>query len=144
MHTTDGEQLLLCVENIRVLDLIRKPKALSATPEGTIIGPVSGVHVAKILDRYGANTEYTTHVVISSEEERFVNGIHDHKQELRSSNELLASLPELGRNEERTVTRSPKETWTSSSTKETCEGPVILTPRATHKRKDGHNNASTF
>ena len=58
-----------------------KSKALSAIPEGTIIGPVSEVHVAKILDWYCmnvaiqsiANPEYTTYVVISREEERFVN-----------------------------------------------------------------------
>ena len=56
-------------------------KALSAIPEGTIIGPVSEVHVVKNLDRYCmevafqsiANPEYTTYVVISREEERFVN-----------------------------------------------------------------------
>ena len=48
----------------------------------------------KILDRDGkevaiqsiANPEYTTYVVISREEERFVNEIQDHKQELRSVN----------------------------------------------------------
>ena len=68
MGTTDGDQLLLCVENIRVLDLIQKTQALSAIPEGTTIGPVQEVHVVKKLDGYGkevaiqsiANTEYTT------------------------------------------------------------------------------------
>ena len=56
-----------------------KAKALSALPEGAIIGPVSEVHVVKNLDRYCkevaiqsvANPEYTTYVVISREEERF-------------------------------------------------------------------------
>ena len=56
----------------------------------------------KILDGYGievavqsiANPEYTTYVVKSRVEERFVNEIHDHSQELRSSNELLANLHE--------------------------------------------------
>ena len=50
-----------------------KAKALSALPEGAIIGPVSEVHVVKILDRYCmevaiqsiTNPEYTTYVVIS-------------------------------------------------------------------------------
>ena len=50
---------------------------------------------AKILDEYGiqvaiqtvANPENTTFVEKSREEERFVNEIHDHRQELRSSNE---------------------------------------------------------
>ena len=66
----------------------------------------------------------------SREEERFVNEIHHHKQELRSRNELLASLHESGRNEEGKVTRSHKETWIAPSTKETGADPVILTPRA--------------
>ena len=43
----------------------------------------------KILDTYctevaiqsSANPEYTTYVVISRKEERFVNEIHDHKPE---------------------------------------------------------------
>ena len=82
---------------------------MSAIPEGTIIGPVLEVHVIKNLDGYGkevaiqsiANPEYTTYVVISREEERFVNDIHDHRQELRSSNELLVKLHESGRNEEK-------------------------------------------
>ena len=58
--------------------------------------------------------------------------IHDHKQELRSSNELLADLQGSGRSEvygERKVTKSFKETWASPSTKETRAGPLILTPR---------------
>ena len=61
-----------------------KTKALSAFPEGTIIGPISEVHVVKILDKYGievviqriTNPEHTTYVVISREEERLVNEIH--------------------------------------------------------------------
>ena len=56
-----------------------KTNALSAIPEGTIIGPVSEVHVVKIIDRHCTeiafhlieNPEYTTCVVISREEERF-------------------------------------------------------------------------
>ena len=39
-----------------------------------------------------ANSENTSYVVISREEERFVIEIHDHKQELRSSNEMLANI----------------------------------------------------
>ena len=41
----------------------------------------------------------TSHVVISRESERFVNEIHDHKEELRSSNELLTELQVSGRSE---------------------------------------------
>ena len=82
----------------------RETQALSTIPEGTIIGPVQEVHVhvVKILDGYGievaiqslANPEYITYVVISREEERCVNEIHNHRQELRSSNELLVNLHE--------------------------------------------------
>ena len=58
-----------------------KTKALSAVPEGTIIGPVLEVHVVKILDADGmevaiqsiANAEYTTYVLKFRNEERFVN-----------------------------------------------------------------------
>ena len=54
----------------------------------------------KILDEYGievailsiANPTFTSYVVISREAERFVNEIHDHNEELRSSNELLTEL----------------------------------------------------
>ena len=81
-----------------------KTKALAAIPDGTIVGPVLEVHVVKLFDRYSkevairsiANPEYTTYVIKSREEERFVNGIHDHNQELRSSNELLANHHESG------------------------------------------------
>ena len=82
-----------------------KTKALSAVPEGTIVGPFSEVHVVKIIDRYCievairsiANPEYTTYDLIPREEKRFVNAIHDDTQELRSSNELLANLHESGK-----------------------------------------------
>ena len=52
MQMTDGEQLLFCVENYSSSRSYPKTTALSAIPEGTIIGPVSEVHVVKILDRY--------------------------------------------------------------------------------------------
>ena len=62
-------------------------KALSALPEGAIIGPVPGLHVSKILDRCCIEVvtesvpsrEYTIYVVTAREEERFVDEIHDHK-----------------------------------------------------------------
>ena len=108
------------VSGILEFSILSETKTLSANPEGTIIGPVSAVHVVNNLDRCCievaiqsiANPEYTTHVVISREEERFVNEIHDHKQELRSSNKLLANLR------------------AAPSTKETSADPAILTPRA--------------
>ena len=46
------------------------------------------------------------------------------------SNELLVNLHESGRNEERKVTRSHKETWAAPSTTEKVQTPVILTPKA--------------
>ena len=84
------------------------PRNTSPTiPEGTIIGPVLEVHTAKILDGFGievvipsmANPMDTSHVGISRETKRFVNEIHDHKEELRSSNELLADFQGSGRSE---------------------------------------------
>ena len=73
----------------------------------------------KIIDGYGidiaipsivilANTSY---VVISRETERFVNENYDHKEELRSSSELLTA--ERG-------SISSKEICASNSKKETC------------------------
>ena len=81
------------------------------------------------------NTQLT---LFFREEERFVNEIHEHKQVLRSSNELLANIHESGRNEEGQVTRSHKETWAAPSTKEISAGPVILTPRASLFTKRNH------
>ena len=81
MGTTAGRQLLICAEN-------EKAQALAAFSEGTIIRPVVGVHTVKILDEYGievaipsiANPTYTFYFVISSETERFLNEILDHKE----------------------------------------------------------------
>ena len=94
-----GTTAPLCREN-SICRFYPKAQALAAIPEGTIIGPVLEVHVVKILDEYGtevaipsiANPTYTSYVVISREAERFVNEIHDQKEELRSSNELLTEL----------------------------------------------------
>ena len=72
------------------------------------------------------NTQLT--LLYPEKKERFVNDIHDHRQELRSSNELLVKLHESGRNEEKS-NQSHKETWAAPSTKKTSANPVILTPR---------------
>ena len=93
MVTTAGRQLLICVEN-------KKVQALAAIPEGIIIGPVLEVHIVKILDEYGmevaippmTNPTYTFYFAVSLETERFLNEIHDHKEEFRSSNKLLTEL----------------------------------------------------
>ena len=109
----------------------QKAQALSAIPEGTIIGPVLEVHIVNILDGYGievaipsiSSPTYTSQVVISRETERFVNEFHDHKEELRSSNKLLAELQGSGRCE------SYEERKGSSSTKETCASPFSNPPQ---------------
>ena len=82
--TTDGEMLIFCAENIRVLELIRKTRASAAIPAGTIIGPVIEVHIVKILDECGievaiptiCRAKDTPYVVVSREIECFVNEIH--------------------------------------------------------------------
>ena len=61
--------------------------------------------------------------------------IHNRKQELRSSNELLENLHKSGGTEEVKVTWSHKETLSAPSTKETGADPVILTPRASLFKK---------
>ena len=98
-----------CVNQISFTEQWR----IRAILEGTIIGPVLEVQIVKILVGYGieiaipsivklANTFY---VVKSRETERFVNETHDHKEGLRSRNELLTA--ERGSN-------SVKETCASS------------------------------
>ena len=57
-----------------------------------------------------------------------MNEIHDHKQELRSTSELLTDLQGSGKMKK--VTRSHKETWAAPSTKEISANLVIRTPRA--------------
>ena len=77
-----------------------KAQPLAAIPEGTIVGPVLEVHIAKILEEFGievaipsiANSTYTSYVVKSKEAERFVNEIHNQNEELRTSTELLTDL----------------------------------------------------
>ena len=84
-----------------------KAQALAAILEGTIIGTVLEVHVVRILGGYGievaissiSNPTYTSYVGISRETEHFVNEMHDLKEELRSSNELLTELQGSGRSE---------------------------------------------
>ena len=99
-----------------------KAQALAAIPEGTIIGPVLEVHIVEILDEYGievaipsiANPTFTSYVVISRDAERFVTEIHDHKEERRSSYELLTEF-------QGSVKSEPcEEREEGSSNKENC------------------------
>ena len=81
---------------------------MAAFPEGTIIGPVLEVRIVKILDEYGMEVAIpsivrpvnTSYVVISRGTERFVNEIHDHKEELRSSSELHKEGKPMGKKED--------------------------------------------
>ena len=137
--TTDLETSLFSAESMRLLESIRKTKALAAIPAGTTIGPIAEVHIVKILDEYGLEVAIpsicrpgdTSYVVISRETERLVNEIHKHNAEVRSSNELLRNLQESKRNEpyeEREVTTRSKETWAVPSMKETRASSLALLP----------------
>ena len=125
-----GTITLLCREQ-SISRYYPKAVALAAILEGTIIGRVLEVHVEKILDECGievsipsiANPTHTPYVVISRETERFVNEIHDHKEELRSSHELLTELQGSGSSE------SYEERKGSSSNKETCASPFSNPPQ---------------
>ena len=128
----DGEQLLFCAENIRIIDLIRKIRVLAAILAGTIIGPVQEVRIVKIHDGYSTevailsicNPEDTSYVLFSRETERFVNEIRDHIAEVRSSNELLEDLQEW----QRKVTTSSNETWAMTSTRKLVANSLSVTP----------------
>ena len=84
--------------------------------------PVLTVQVVIFLDGYGieiaipsiVKPSYSSYVVISRETKRFVNEIHDHKEELRSSNELLTAERRFD---------GCKETCALNSIKETCASP---------------------
>ena len=95
---------------------------VTAIPEGTIIGPVLEVQVAKTLYGYGievaipsiVNPANTSYVVISRETERLVNVTHDHKAEFRSSSELLTADK---------ASNSSQEIGALNSVKEICSIP---------------------
>ena len=78
------------------------------------------VHVVEIIDKYGmeiaipsvADPKNTSYVVITRGADRFANEIHGHKQQLRSSHELVADLQESGRSatyEERKVNKASRK-----------------------------------
>ena len=98
-----------------------KSQVLAAFPEGTIIGPILVVQTVIILDGYGieisipsnVNPANTSYVVVSRETKRFVNKIHDHKEELRSSNELLTAEKGSNRSQETGALNSVKGTRAS-------------------------------
>ena len=78
-----------------------KTKALAAFPAGTSNGPVSEVHVVKILDEHGKEGSIPSickpgDTTLRSDIKRDarVNEIHDHKEEVRSGDKLLGNLQE--------------------------------------------------
>ena len=139
VQTTDGEKLIFCVENIRVLDLV-SPCFWHPLPDGTIIGPVLEVHAVIFFDGNGievaiqpiANEEYTTYVVNSSER-AFVNW--NSRTQTRAQVQQWISSSRI-RKKWREVTGSHKETCAVPSTKETCWSPVILALRASFSQKE--------
>ena len=116
-----GTITLLCPEHT-FSRFFPESQVVVAVPENTIIGPVLEVRIVNILDGYGIevavpsiiNPANTSYVVISRETERFVNELHNHEEELGSSNEWLTA--------ERGST-SNKETCALNSIKESCASP---------------------
>ena len=104
-----------------------------AIPGGTIIGPVLEVRIVNNLEEYGLeilipsifNPIETSYVVISRETERFVDQIHDHKKELRSSDELLTAFQKSEGKESCMEGGSNRieETCAPQGNKETCANP---------------------
>ena len=112
-----------------------------AIPEGTIIGPVSEVHIVEILDGYRIEVAIpsiskpgdVTYAMISIETERYVNDIHDHKEELRSSNQSLTEL-------QGSIKSDPYEERKGSSiNKETCANPFSNPPQRKCKIIHAHS-----
>ena len=97
-----------------------------------MIGLVLDVRIVKILEEHGAEPSIakpanTCYVVVSRETECFVNEIHDHKEELRSSSELLTAFQKSERNEphgEERGSNCVKETCAPKGYKETCANPL--------------------
>ena len=92
-------------------------QVLTARPEGTIIEPVLEVQKYKlsILDDMGWKSRFCqllTHLKLwNPERARFANEIHDHKEDVRSSKQLLTAAG---------TSNSSQETGALNSIKETC------------------------
>ena len=134
-----GDNLLLCAQNVRVLELIRKLELWQLFPQAQLLDQSLKFILWKFLTsmeqklRFHQSADPRTglYVVISRETERFVNESHKHPAEVRSSDELLGNLQESKRNEpheERKVTTRSKETWSAPSMKETRAGSLSLIP----------------
>ena len=101
MEKTDADESHLDAENVFVLESFHKPKSWELFQQAQL-SDRSEVHIVNILDEYGLEVAIpsicklgdVTYVVISRETERFVNEIHTHEAETRSSGELLENLQE--------------------------------------------------
>ena len=108
-------------------------RVLAAISAGTIIGPVEEILTLKIHHGYAIDVaipsickaEDTPYNAISRKTERFVNEIHNHTAEVRSSNGLLENLQESERN----VTTGNKETWALTSTRKLDADSLSLIPK---------------
>ena len=72
------------------------------------------------------NPRETPYVVISRETKRFVDEIHDHKKEFRSSKELLTAFQSEGKEPcmEEGGSNRTKEPYAPEGNKETCANPL--------------------
>ena len=89
------------MQNIFVFESFHKRKSWELFQQAQL-SDRSEVHIVNILDEYGLEVAIpsickpgdVTYVVISRETERFVNEIHAHEAQTRSSRELLENLQE--------------------------------------------------
>ena len=96
MEKMDGDKLQFCRE-FAMSRAFKESEVRLAILMGTLIGPVSEVHIVETLGEYSIELEFfffeihwiQSFVVIFRETRRFVNELHQLKREFRSSNALL-------------------------------------------------------
>ena len=127
MKTTDGNSYS-SVSRIYEFSILSESQSIVSSSRrryhwtrfGSSRGKKFLIDIARKLQFNQLQTQNTQLTLLYPEKKSvFVNEIHDHKQEIRSNNEMLANLHESGRNEEGKVTRSHKETWAAPRKKET-------------------------
>ena len=78
METTDGEKLLHCAENIRVLDLMRKPKLWQQFPKAQLLDRFWKFMLSKFLTDTEQKLQFNqlqtqrTHLTLSYPEKKSV------------------------------------------------------------------------
>ena len=129
MEKTDGDKSHFYAENMFVLESFHKPNRWELFQHAQLSDQSLRFMLWKFLDEYGVEVAIpsickpwdVTYVVISRATERFVNEIHTHEAETRSSGALRENLQESKESmsyKQREVPTSPKETWVASSTGE--------------------------